>query len=174
MSEEEPIVGAVERVPAPNGPVQAEPPKAAVTACAPRRKCRCLVNILLCLLIFACGAVTGGGAAVHFTWKRIAATMQHPEQVPEKAAQRLARVLRLDDAQSAEVKTILEKRFQNIAALRSEIAPRMDEELQSLRDEISAVLRPDQVKRWERLFDTLRPRLFAPGGKGKALRTPAS
>ena len=74
-------------------------------------------------------------------------------------------MLRLDDKQSVEIKTILERRFQNIATLRSEISPRMEEELQSIRDEISAVLRPDQAKRWGKIFDTLRPRLFAPGGR---------
>ncbi len=167
MSEDESVVEISE------APPEAELPAESVQAVPsppPRRKRGWLLNLLLGLLIFSCGAVTGGGVALHIAWNRVTATLQHPEQAPEGAAKRLTRILRLDDKQAAEVKAILEHRFQDIAALRREMGPRVDEEVQAIRDEISAVLRPDQVQRWEKLFDTLRPRLFSPGGKEKPPR----
>jgi hypothetical protein len=133
-----------------------------------------MANVLLGLLIFACGAVTGGGVALRVAWNRVSTTLQHPEQSPANAAKRLTRMLRLDEKQSDEVKAILEHRFQAIAGLRREMGPRIDEELESIRDEISAVLRPDQVPRWTRIYDNLRPRLFAPGAKDKPLRRSAN
>jgi hypothetical protein len=140
----------------------------------PGRRRRWLVKILLGLLIFSCGAVTGGGVALRVVWNRVATTLRYPEQAPAKAAQHLTRVLRLDEEQSAEVKAIFERRFQAIAALRREIGPRVDSELQSIRDEISAVLRPDQIKRWTRIFDNLRPRFFSSSGREAAPRRPAN
>lgn len=171
MSEDEPVVEAVEDAPVPDTPA---PPETPIVAPLPAKSRRWMVNILLGLLIFACGAVTGGGVALRVAWNRVSTTLQHPEQAPAKSAQRLTRVLRLDEKQSAEVKAILERRFETIGALRREIAPRIDAELESLRDEISAVLHPDQVQRWTRIFDNLRPRLFSPNLKEKPQHRPAN
>ncbi len=188
MAEEEPNVEAAQVPPeptppeaAPAGLTHAEPvlagepiaPGSSSPAPARRGTGRWIVNILLGLLIFACGAVTGAGVVARITWNRVAASLQHPDQLPANAAQRLSRVLKLDEKQTAEVKSILDRRFQTISALRREIAPRVDAELQSVHDEISAVLRPDQAKRWDRLFDTLRPRILSPGAKGKGPGRPA-
>jgi len=129
-----------------------------------------MVNILLGLLIFACGAVTGGGVVARAAWNRVSTAMHYPEQMPERAAQHLTKALRLDKEQSAEVRAILERRAKTIAALRSEIAPRIDIELQAIKDEISAVLRPEQAKRWIRIFDGLRPKVFPASGDAMVLR----
>ena len=139
----------------------------AAPAPAPRRRGRVrrwTVNILLGLLIFSCGAVTGGGVVARAAWNRVSTSLQYPEQMPARAAQHLTRLLRLDEEQSASVKEILKRRAETIAALRGEIAPRIDAELEGIRDEVSAVLRPEQVKRWNRIFDDLRPKVFPASG----------
>lgn len=161
MSEDEPVVEVAEEAPIPAAAAPAVPVPAAV----PRKRRRWLANILLGLLIFACGAVTGGGVALRVAWDRVSTTLRHPEEAPAKATQRLTRMLRLDEKQSAEVRAILERRFEAIGALRREIGPRVDTELQSIRDEVSAVLHPDQVQRWTRIYDNLRPRMFPPPGQ---------
>ena len=169
MSEDVPVVEVAEGAPIPAAPA---PPVAPVPAAVPRKRRRWLVNILLGLLIFACGAVTGGGVALRVAWNRVATTLRHPEQAPANATQRLTRMLRLDEQQSAEVRAILERRFEAIGALRREIGPRVDTELQAIRDEISAVLRPDQVQRWTRIYDNLRPRMFPAPGQEKRPHRP--
>ncbi len=174
MSEDEPVVEVAENGPTPDAPAQPEQPIVPAPVPVPPKRRRCWVNILLGLLIFACGAVTGGGVALRVAWNRVAMTMQHPEQAPGKATQRLTRMLRLDEKQAAEVRAILERRFEAIGALRREIGPRVDTELESIRDEISAVLRPDQVQRWTRIYDNLRPRLFSPKLKEKPPHRPTN
>ena len=168
MAEDVPVVEVAEEAPIPAAPAPAAPVPAAV----PHRRRRWLVNILLGLLIFACGAVTGGGVALRVAWNRVATALSHPEEAPAKATQRLTHVLRLDAQQSAEVKAILERRFEAIGALRREIGPRVDAELQSIRDEVSAILRPDQVQRWTRIYDNLRPRMFPGPGQEKRPHRP--
>jgi hypothetical protein len=169
MSADEPVVDVAEERAAPDTPAPAEMP---AVAPAQGRGRRWTLNILLGLLIFACGAVTGGGVVARMAWNRVSTAIQYPEQMPERAAQHLTRILRLDKAQSAEVKAILQRRARAISEARSGIAPRIDVEVRGIRDDISAVLRPDQVKRWIRIFDDLRPKVFPPSGGAMVLQRP--
>ena len=165
MSEDKPVVDAVEAVSGCEAPAETEPSAAPAPVPRPRgRVRRWTVNILLGLLIFSCGAVTGGAVVARAAWNRVSTSLQYPEQMPTRAAQHLTRLLRLDEEQAASVKAILKRRAEAIAALRGEIAPRIDAELEGIRNEISAVLRPDQVKRWNRIFDDLRPKVFPSSG----------
>ena len=167
MSDNEPVVESGETPSVPDTPTA---PETGAVVPPPRRGRRWLVNILLGLLIFVCGAVTGGGVVARAAWNRVSTALHYPEQIPDRAAQHLTRVLRLDKNQSAEVKAILQRHAKTVAEVRREIAPKIDTEVQAIRDEVSAVLRPDQVKRWIRIFDDLRPRVFPPSGDAMILR----
>ncbi len=175
MSEEEMIVKEGESLSAPEAPEATAVPDTDISivapvSAAPTKKRRWILNILLGLLIFACGAVTGGGVVARAAWNRVTTAIQYPEQMPERAAQHLTRILRLDKEQSTQVKAILQRRAKAIAEARQEIAPQIDVEVQGIRDDISGVLRPDQVKRWTRIFDDLRPKVFPPSGGAMMLQ----
>jgi hypothetical protein len=167
MSADAPVIEAVVEDVVPDAPA---PPETPLAVPVPGRGRRWFVNILLGLLIFACGAVTGGGVVARAAWNRVTTAIQYPEQMPERAAQHLTRLLRLDKAQSAEVRAILQRRAKAISEARSEMAPKIDVEVQGIRDDISAVLRPDQAKRWIRIFDDLRPKVFPPSGGAMVLQ----
>jgi len=74
-----------------------------------------------------------------------------PGRGPE-VADRLMRELTLTPAQADSLHTILERRRQQIEKVRGDMRQRMEAEQKGLRDEIRAMLRPDQQKRFDELM----------------------
>jgi len=70
--------------------------------------------------------------------------IKHPEQVPARATTRLAQRLDLSDEQRAEVEQILRRRLQLLTAIRRQLRPQIDGQLDGLREDIAEVLNDDQ------------------------------
>jgi hypothetical protein len=131
-------------------------------AIAPRAKQRRWVTLLLAVMIFAAGLVTGAGLTVLVVAKRVQYAIQHPETAPARISAVLQRRLGLDDAQKEQVESIVAKRQVELLAIRRDYQPRVTAELEQLRDEIGEVLTPSQRERWTELFDEYRNRWLPP------------
>jgi predicted Co/Zn/Cd cation transporter (cation efflux family) len=93
--------------------------------------------------------------------------IHHPEVAPARIAATIQRHLRLDDAQTAKVEQILAQRQVEIAAIRSKFQPEIVEQLDSVRDEIAAVLDEPQRAKWTTLFDQFQQRWLPPATRQK-------
>jgi Spy/CpxP family protein refolding chaperone len=134
-------------------------PPPAVSPPPRRRKRR---SILLGIAILLGGMCIGSGLTLRVLWTQVTSLVQHPEQLPERAAQRMTRTLDLTPEQETRLKAVLTERQQGIETLRREIHPRMQAEMEKLRAEVAAILTPDQAARWNQRFEQLRARWWPP------------
>jgi hypothetical protein len=124
---------------------------------APAQRRRWL-TVLLAILIFGAGLVSGGALTTAFVVSRVRSLIHHPEQAPARIAARIGRRLHLDDAQQAKVEAIVAARQRELMRLRGEIQPQIMEQLDGLRTEIGEVLTESQREQWQRMFDEFRER----------------
>lgn len=108
--------------------------------------------ILLGLLILACGFALGAGVTVVVVVK-IVEMIHTPGEVPKRIAQRMKCKLDLSDEQTANIRTILCKRERAIVAHLMEVQPEVERELNETREEVAALLNPEQARKWREWFD---------------------
>ena len=113
-------------------------------------------SFLLGLLILICGMAIGTGGTVVVMKRIILNAIQHPEKVPERITDRMRGKLDLTDDQAAKVKEILTERQKKIRTLLRQIQPEVDKEFEDAREDVAAILKPDQAKKWRERFDRLR------------------
>lgn len=124
--------------------------------------------VLLCVVLFLLGGITGAGLTAIFAIREARFVIRHPEVVPARATARLRRALDLSDDQAAQIQQILQKRQANLQGIRRDVEPRVNAELDALRSEIAAVLNPLQAKKWHRLFDDKRAAWMPPAATATA------
>ncbi|MFC1572720.1 Spy/CpxP family protein refolding chaperone [Candidatus Eisenbacteria bacterium] len=105
-------------------------------------------GLLLGGLILICGAVIGAAVTSHLLWNRFVRSAWSPDRLPMRMTEHLVEDLDLTDEQAEQVKEIVEGRRKAMRALRDEIHPRFEAELEQMRQEIEAVLTPEQAERW--------------------------
>ena len=127
---------------------------------SPRR--RWMITALLAVVILLCGMVIGGGLTLHLAWQRIQYNVRHPDVFTERIVNTMDRRLDLDGDQEARVLEAVRRRQQALKAIRIEVQPRVEAELDTLREEVSAVLNEEQRVRWVTFFDQLRAKLLPP------------
>jgi len=123
---------------------------------APKR--RRWLTVLLAILIFGAGAVSGAAVTMAAFVHRMQFVLHHPEGLPGRIVSRLERSLNLDEAQKPKVEAIVAKRQEAMMGLRREFEPHLMKEMDTLRAEVGDVLTPPQRERWERMFDSFRAR----------------
>ena len=101
-------------------------------------------TLLLVLSVFIAGAVAGSGFTVGFAIHRVQYAIHHPEEAPDRITKALRRQLKLDDRQAAQVRAIVVERQASLQGIRREFQPRVEQELDVLRDKISAILNDSQ------------------------------
>jgi len=126
----------------------------------PRRRIPVYVQSFLFLL---CGLVIGSGATVLLIRGAVQRMVEHPDLLPERVLQRMDSQLDLDDGQRAAIEAIVAERVAAFRAIRARVRPEIQAEFDSLREEVSEVLTPEQRKEWEARFDAIRAR-WQPGG----------
>jgi Spy/CpxP family protein refolding chaperone len=119
----------------------------------PRRR---WLAALLGLIIFLAGLVVGIAGTVAFTVHTLQYILHHPEHAPTQITNMLTRRLSLDDTQRQKVLAIVTNHQEKIQALRREMRPQFDDQLNQVRAEIDAVLNVDQRVKWDTMFDRLR------------------
>lgn len=80
-----------------------------------------------------------------------------PAGLPPEVAGRLANELQLDDAQRAQFRKVLEDHRAKFEQVHRDARDRFDSEQRELRDAIRALLRPDQVQRFDQFMNGRRP-----------------
>ena len=113
-------------------------------------------SFLLGILILVCGIAIGTGGTVVVMKHIILNAIQHPEKVPQRITDRMRGKLGLTDDQAAKVKAILTERHKKIHALLRQVRPEVDKEFEKAKEEVAAILKPDQAKKWRERFDRLR------------------
>jgi hypothetical protein len=129
---------------------------------------------LLGLLILICGIAIGTGGTVVVMKHIILNAIQHSERVPQRITDRMRGKLGLTEDQAAKVKAILTERQKKIQALLRQVRPEVDKEFEKAKEDVAAILKPDQAKKWRERFDRLRIWFPAPpanrSGSGDKLR----
>ena len=113
-------------------------------------------TVLLGIVILVCGVAIGAGGTIVITRHLILHAIQHPEEAPQRITDRVRSKLGVSDEQAAQIKAILSKRQQAIHALRRQVQPQVEEELYQAREEVAALLKPEQADKWRKRFDRLR------------------
>lgn len=120
-------------------------------------------KVTLGLIILFCGILIGSGATVVYMRNNFLRSIErrpHPREIVDRMAQRLD----LSTEQIAQVETIVEKRMQELHKIWEEGRPRVREQFDLMREEITAVLNEEQAEEWRsyiRKFD----RFLKPGKK---------
>jgi len=141
MSNIPPIIGNAGVLPAPR------PPK--------RRR---WPTVLLACVVFFAGMGFGSALTVIIVLRRVQYAVNHPEQVPPRLVNNLKRRLNLNESQTQAVQRILADRQKTMTATRAE-------ELEKVRQEVSAVLRADQAPQFAPgtpAFEEIKLRLAPP------------
>ena len=129
----------------------------------PRRAWRPLV---LGLILLTSGAAIGAGSALYVIEQRI---VNLAEETPERVSDRATKDMRsrwdLSLEQSERLKEIFHARHVAMKAIREEVRPRLEEELEAMRTDVLAVLTPEQAAQWNEKFERLRKR-WVHGGRG--------
>jgi hypothetical protein len=120
------------------------------------------LSIAMGSVILACGMVVGSVITVSYLWNRVLDHIQNPEQIPTRITERLERRLDLTEQQAQEINAILTERQEALLAIRAEVYPRIQAELESAREEVAAVLDEEQAAEWRKMFESLRQKLTMP------------
>lgn len=75
---------------------------------------------------------------------------------PQRITDRVRGKLGISDEQAARIKAILSERQKAIQALRRQVQPQIEDELNQAREEVAALLNPEQAEKWRKRFDKLR------------------
>jgi hypothetical protein len=119
-------------------------------------------SLLLGILILVCGMAIGTGGTVVVMKRIILHSIQHPEKVPQRITDRMRGKLDLTEDQAAKVKAILTESQKKIQDLLRQIQPEVDKEFEKAKEDVAAILKPDQAKKWRDRFDRLRNWFPAP------------
>jgi len=115
------------------------------------------LGYVLMLSVFLLGVIVGGGAAFAWSQESHAAVVREGKVLQRYRLRALTRKLDLDRAQQARVADILEDDNDVSKALGKEMVQRCGQRLREQKvrvdGEIRDVLRPDQLRRFERLFE---------------------
>jgi hypothetical protein len=110
---------------------------------------------LLALVIFISGVVIGGGLTFKVIATGFKRFFQSPETVAERITHRMDKTLDLTDDQVVRVRQIILERQKAFHSLRKEVQPKVEAEMENTRRELSAVLTPEQARKWERRYGRL-------------------
>lgn len=113
-------------------------------------------SFFLGILILLFGIAIGAGGTVVIMKRVILHAIHHPEEAPQRMTDRVRSRLDLSEDQAVKVKAILTERQKEIQALRRQIQPQVENELQKAKEDVAAILRPEQAEKWRERFDQLR------------------
>jgi hypothetical protein len=134
----------------------------------PRRRRRWWVSLLLAVGIFGSGFAVGGATALIVAKDRFLHMLHHPEEAPAKITARLRCKLDLTDEQAAQVEAILRRHQEAFEAIRADVQPRVEAELDGVEKDIAAVLDDSQRAQWHQRFTELRETWMPPPPKPPA------
>jgi len=138
----------------PSSPPLAPPPST--------RSGRWWIAALLGVLIFIAGGILGSGLTLRYLRDRVLYAIHHPQEVPARLSLDLKSRLGLTTEETEKVCQIIASRQLKLQEIRREVQPRVEEELEELRKEISASLTPKQAAKWNAWFEEMRSTWLPP------------
>lgn len=116
----------------------------------PRR--RWVWPVLLALVIFVSGVLVGGGLTFKIITSGFKRSFQDPEVSAERITNRMKRRLDLTDEQFVQVRRIILERQKAFQSMRKQVRPQLEAQIEKTRQELAAVLTPEQARKWEKRF----------------------
>jgi hypothetical protein len=116
----------------------------------PRR--RWVWTILLAVVIFVSGVVVGGGVTFKIITSGFKRSFQDPAVSAERITQRMKKKLDLTDEQAIQVHRIIFEQQKAFQSLRKKVRPQIEAQIEKTRQELAAVLTPEQARKWEKRF----------------------
>jgi hypothetical protein len=107
------------------------------------------------LVILAAGITIGAAGAVVFLRPTDREPPPDPEAVVPVMVGQFQGMLNLSQEQMAEIEVILKLRMGNLEKIRTEARPKIEAELQAMKNEIDRVLTQDQRDDWQRITERL-------------------
>jgi len=108
--------------------------------------------IISVILVFLLGALAGGLVTHKIDQRRIAGIISgEPRAVGELIVQRLSDKLRLDPQQVEKLRVIVSETRDEIRNVRKQFRPQIQEILERSRNRVRAILRPDQLEKYEKI-----------------------
>lgn len=108
------------------------------------------MRLLLLVLIFSAGSVTGYCIGSIWTESRFMEIMKQPRPKPDGLTQQLSKSLELTEAQSAEVQKVVRRHHAGLEKIRQEVAPRYVAEFDQLDQEMQGLLTDVQRVSWKK------------------------
>jgi hypothetical protein len=111
------------------------------------------------VLVFVLGAVAGALVTHRIYQQKIENIMKNePRTRSEFIVQRLNHELHLDTTQLEQLRVIIKDTHTEIKNVRKQFRPQMDEILARSQDKVRAILRPDQLTKYEKIMAERRKR----------------
>jgi len=127
-----------------------------------KRRRRAWPMVLLGAVILFSGMVIGGGMTLLWVQRRIVYMIHHPENAPATITAHVRSKFGLTDEQAKQVEAVLQARQKGIQAIRREFQPKIMVQVELARDEVAAVLTPEQAQEWKAYFDSMRKKWVPP------------
>jgi hypothetical protein len=113
------------------------------------KKWKAIVSIII---VFLLGALAGALVTHKVYQHRVEGIMKgEPRTMREFIVRRLDRELHLDASQSEQLRTIVEETHAEMKKVRKQFRPQIEEVLARSQEKIRALLRPDQLEKYEKI-----------------------
>jgi len=119
---------------------------------ATRTRRRWVWTVLLALVIFVSGVLVGGGLTFKVITSGFKRSFQDPAVLAERITHRMKKRLNLTDEQAVRVRRIILEQQKAFQSLRKQVRPQLEAQIEKSRQELAAVLTPEQARKWEKLF----------------------
>jgi hypothetical protein len=119
---------------------------------ATRTRRRWVWTVLLALVIFVSGVLVGGGLTFKFITSGFKRSFQDPSVLADRITHRMKKRLNLTDKQAVQVRRIILEQQKAFQSLRKQVRPELEAQIEKTRQELAAVLTPEQARKWEKRF----------------------
>jgi septal ring factor EnvC (AmiA/AmiB activator) len=123
------------------------------TASVLRPRRRWIWTLLLALVIFVSGVLVGSGLTFKVITSGFKKYFQSPAVSAERITHRMKKQLDLTDEQAVQVHRIIFEQQKAFQSLRKQVRPQLDAQIEKTRQELAAVLTPEQARKWEKRFN---------------------
>ncbi len=109
-------------------------------------------TILLAIVIFVSGILVGGGLTFKVITSGLKRSFQDPAVLADLITHRMKRRLDLTEEQTVQVQRIILEQQKAFQSLRRQVRPQIEAQIEKTRQEMGAVLTPEQALKWEKSF----------------------
>ncbi|MBX7258214.1 MAG: hypothetical protein K1Y02_17765 [Candidatus Hydrogenedentes bacterium] len=125
-------------------------------------------SLLFSLMILVCGAVIGSVGTAFVMQDRDDRPPRHrPENMAQYIADDMEQKYGLNPEQKQKIFAVMEEHSKQLAAIRAEVAPRVEAEFEAVRKSVETILTPEQAKAWVVEYEKMRGK-WRPRGDAQA------